>query len=166
MHSIQKISPCLWFDDQAEEAVDFYVGIFRNSRIMAVARYGDASQELHKRPAGSVMTISFELDGLSFTALNGGPAFQFTPAVSFQVNCESQDEVDYFWDRLSEGADPAAQQCGWLQDKFGASWQVVPTVLPQMMIDTDPARSARVMDAMLKMKKLDIALLKKAYAVI
>lgn len=164
MHNIQKISPCLWFDDQAEEAANFYTGIFMNSKITAVARYGEEGQEVHKRPPGSVMTVAFELDGIAFTALNGGPVFQFTPAVSFQVNCESQEEVDYFWDRLSEGGAPEAQQCGWLADKFGASWQIVPTILPQMMVDTDPARSGRVMKALMQMKKLDIAQLKKAYA--
>ncbi len=164
MHHLQKITPCLWFDSQAEEAANFYVGIFRNSRITAVARYGQADQEIHARPPGSVMTVAFELDGQSFTALNGGPMFKFNEAVSFQINCESQEEVDFFWDRLSEGGDPAAQQCGWLKDQFGAPWQVVPTVLAQMMSDPDPAKSARVMHALLTMKRLDIGLLKKAYA--
>ncbi|MBV8125976.1 MAG: VOC family protein [Paucibacter sp.] len=164
MHALQKITPCLWFDSQAEEAVEFYTTIFRNSKVTAVARYGDQGQEVHGRQPGSVMTIAFELDGQTFTALNGGPLFQFSEAVSLQVNCESQDEVDYFWDRLSADGPPEAQQCGWLKDKFGLSWQIVPTVLPQMMSDRDPARTGRVMAALLQMKKLDIGQLKKAYA--
>ena len=164
MHSLQKITPCLWFDDQAEEAANYYIGIFRNSKITAIARYGDAGHDIHGRPSGSVMTVAFELDGHTFTALNGGPVFTFNEAVSLQVNCDSQEEVDYFWELLSEGGDLAARQCGWLKDKYGVSWQVVPAILPHMMADADPTKSARVMNAMLRMKKLDIALLKKAYA--
>jgi predicted 3-demethylubiquinone-9 3-methyltransferase (glyoxalase superfamily) len=164
MHHLQKITPCLWFDNQAEEAVDYYISIFRNSRVTAVARYPEAGQEVHGRAAGSVMTVAFELDGQTFTALNGGPLFKFNEAVSMQVNCESQDELDHFWERLSAGGPKEAQQCGWLKDKFGLSWQIVPTVLPQLMTDADPARSARVMDALMSMKKLDIAALKKASA--
>jgi len=164
MHHLQKITPCLWFDNQAEEAVDYYISIFRNSRVTAVARYPEAGQEVHGRAAGSVMTVAFELDGQTFTALNGGPLFKFSEAVSMQVNCESQEELDHFWERLSAGGPSEAQQCGWLKDKFGLSWQIVPTVLPQLMTDPDPARSARVMNALMGMKKLDIAALKKASA--
>lgn len=158
-----KIAPCLWFDSQAEEAAKFYVGIFGNSRIVATSRYGEAGKEVHGRPAGSVMTVSFELEGQTFTALNGGPVFQLSPAISFQITCDSQQEVDHYWNKLSEGGDPKAQQCGWLQDRFGVSWQVVPRVLPEMLMDSDKARSARAMQAMLKMKKLDIAVLQQAF---
>jgi predicted 3-demethylubiquinone-9 3-methyltransferase (glyoxalase superfamily) len=164
MHTLQKITPCLWFDDQAEAAANYYISIFRNSRITAVSRYGEAGKEVHGRPPGSVLTVAFELDGHTFTALNGGPVFKFNEAVSFQINCETQDEVDYFWERLSEGGPPEAQQCGWVKDQYGLSWQVVPTVLPQMMADADPVRAGRVMTALMKMKKLDIAQLKRAYA--
>ena len=161
---VQRITPCLWFDNQGEEAAKFYTGIFRNSRIVDIARYGEAGREVHGRPPGSVMTVAFELDGQRFTALNGGPIFKFSEAVSFQVDCETQEEVDYYWDRLSEGGDEKAQQCGWLKDKYGLSWQVVPRVLIEMMSDPDPARSGRAMTAMLQMKKIDIAGLKRAYA--
>ena len=164
MHHLQKITPCLWFDNQAEEAVDYYVSIFRNSRITAVSRFPDAGQQIHGRPAGSVMTVAFELDGQTFTALNGGPQFKFNEAISMQVNCESQEELDYFWEHLSAGGPKEAQQCGWLKDKFGLSWQIVPTILPQMMTDPDASRSARVMNALLGMQKLDIGGLKKAYS--
>ncbi len=162
--SSQKISPCLWFDDRAEEAARFYVDIFRNSKIVKIARYGKAGQEIHGRAPGSVMTVEFELDGQTFTALNGGPQFKFNEAISFQVNCETQEELDYFWDKLSAGGDKAAQQCGWLKDKFGASWQVVPTVMQELMGDPDNAKSQRAFAAMMQMKKLDIAALKRAYA--
>jgi predicted 3-demethylubiquinone-9 3-methyltransferase (glyoxalase superfamily) len=161
---VQRITPCLWFDNQGEEAAKFYTGIFRNSRIVNIARYGEAGREIHGRPAGSVMTVAFELDGQRFTALNGGPIFKFSEAISFQVDCETQEEVDYYWDRLSEGGDEKAQQCGWLKDKYGLSWQVVPRVLIEMMSDPDPAKSGRAMTAMLQMKKIDIAGLKRAYA--
>jgi predicted 3-demethylubiquinone-9 3-methyltransferase (glyoxalase superfamily) len=161
---VQRITPCLWFDNQGEEAAKFYTGIFKNSRIVNIARYGEAGREVHGRPAGSVMTVAFELDGQRFTALNGGPIFKFNEAVSFQVDCETQEEVDYYWDRLSEGGDEKAQQCGWVKDKYGLSWQVVPRVLIEMMSDPDPARSGRAMTAMLQMKKIDIAGLKRAYA--
>jgi predicted 3-demethylubiquinone-9 3-methyltransferase (glyoxalase superfamily) len=164
MQVVQRIAPCLWFDDQAEQAVTFYTAIFRNSKIAKIARYGEAGREVHKKPVGSVMTVAFELDGQAFTALNGGPIFKFNEAVSLQVNCETQEEVDYYWEKLSEGGDKKAQQCGWLKDKFGASWQVVPTVLPGMMSDPDTAKSQRAFKAMLQMKKLDIAELKRAYA--
>jgi predicted 3-demethylubiquinone-9 3-methyltransferase (glyoxalase superfamily) len=160
----QKITPCLWFDDQAEEAVAFYGGIFKNSKIVTVSRYGEAGKEIHGRPAGSVMTIAFELDGQTFTALNGGPVFKFNEAISLQVNCETQAEVDHFWTRLSEGGDPSAQQCGWLKDRYGVSWQIVPRVLVELIMDPDAAKSQRVMTAMLRMKKIDIAALRRAHA--
>jgi len=164
MPVVQRITPCLWFDDQAEEAVAFYTGIFRNSRVVTVARYGEAGREVHGRPAGTVMTVAFELDGQAFTALNGGPVFKFNEAISFQVNCETQEEVDYYWAKLSEGGDEKAQQCGWLKDKYGASWQVVPRVLVELVSDPDSEKSQRAMVAMLRMKKIDIGELKRAYA--
>lgn len=160
---MQKITPCLWFDNQAEEAARFYTAIFRNSKIGNISRYGEAGHEVHGRPAGSVMTVTFELDGQAFTALNGGPVFKFNEAVSFMVNCESQGEVDFYWEKLSEGGDKQAQQCGWLKDKFGMSWQIVPTELGKLMSDPDSAKSGRVMQALLPMKKIDIAGLKRAY---
>jgi predicted 3-demethylubiquinone-9 3-methyltransferase (glyoxalase superfamily) len=163
MQVMQKITPCLWFDDQAEEAVEFYTAIFRNSKIVSVARYGEAGREVHGKPAGTVMVVAFELDGQAFTALNGGPMFKFNEAISFQVNCETQEEVDYYWEKLSEGGDETAQQCGWLKDKYGASWQVIPTVLPEMINDPDSEKSQRAMTAMLQMKKIDIDELKRAY---
>ena len=164
MPLIQKITPCLWFDDQAEEAVEFYTSVFRNSKIVKVARYGEAGREIHGKPAGTVMTVVFELDGQAFTALNGGPIFKFNEAISFQVFCDTQEEVDYYWDKLSEGGDEKAQQCGWLKDKYGLSWQVVPRVLPEMLTDSDSEKSGRVMNAMLQMKKLEIDELTRAYA--
>jgi predicted 3-demethylubiquinone-9 3-methyltransferase (glyoxalase superfamily) len=164
MPHVQKITPCLWFEDQAEEAAKFYTAIFRNSKIGTIARYGEAGREIHGKQAGTVMTVAFELDGQTFTALNGGPLFKFTEAISFQVNCETQEEVDYYWEKLSDGGDEKAQQCGWLKDKYGASWQVVPTLLPELIKDPDPQKSGRVMEALLQMKKLDIAKLKRAYA--
>lgn len=163
MQRIQRITPCLWFDDQAEQAAGYYIAIFKNSRIVGLTRYGEAGFEIHGRPAGSVLTVEFELDGQAFTALNGGPVFTFNEAVSFQVSCETQEEVDYYWEKLSAGGDEAAQQCGWLKDKYGVSWQVVPTALPQMLSDADYAKSERVMTALLQMKKLDIAALQRAY---
>lgn len=161
---MQKLTPCLWFDDQAEEAVEFYTGIFKQSRVLATAYYGEAGQEVHRKPPGSVMTIAFELEGQRYTALNGGPLFRFSEAISFQVGCASQDEVDYYWDKLGAGGPPEAQQCGWLKDKYGVSWQVVPDVLSEMLNDTDSERAQRVMLAMLAMRKLDIAGLRQAYA--
>jgi predicted 3-demethylubiquinone-9 3-methyltransferase (glyoxalase superfamily) len=163
MQTIQKITPCLWFDDRAEEAARFYTSIFRNSKIVNVTRYGEAGHEIHGRKAGSVMTVVFILDGQMFTALNGGPVFKFNEAVSFQVDCGTQEEVDHFWNSLSEGGDPAAQQCGWLKDKFGVSWQIVPGVLAGMLGDPDPEKARRTTEAMLQMKKLDIGGLKRAY---
>lgn len=164
MKSIQKITPCLWFDGQAHEAALFYTDIFPGSKVGAISHYGGQDAERHGQPPGSVLAVSFELDGQSFTALNAGPQFPFTPAISFQVNCETQEEVDHYWERLSEGGDPAAQQCGWLKDKFGASWQVVPTIVTDMLCGTDQAAAQRVMHAFLDMRKLDIQQLKRAYA--
>jgi predicted 3-demethylubiquinone-9 3-methyltransferase (glyoxalase superfamily) len=158
---IQAITPCLWFDDQAEEAAGFYVAIFPNSKITQIARYGKAGFEIHRRPEGSVMTVAFELNGHAFTALNGGPVFMFNEAISFQVDCQTQEEVDHYWDGLSAGGDEKAQQCGWLKDKYGVSWQVVPRVLRELIGDTDPEKSARAMQAMLQMKKLNISELQR-----
>ena len=152
-----RITPMLWFDNQAEEAAEFYTSIFRNSKIKDISRYGD----IGPGPKGTVMVVSFEIDGQPFTALNGGPQFKFTEAVSFVVNCEGQEEVDYYWDRLVEGGAP--QQCGWLKDRFGLSWQVVPTAAIEMLSDPDPVKSQRVMQAVMKMVKLDIGQLRKAY---
>jgi predicted 3-demethylubiquinone-9 3-methyltransferase (glyoxalase superfamily) len=154
---LQKITPFLWFDNQAEEAMNFYVSIFKNSKRGRISRYGEAGPG----PKGAVMVASFELEGQKFIALNGGPHFKFTEAVSFLVNCETQDEVDAFWEKLSEGGSKG--QCGWLKDKFGLSWQIVPTILGELMSDPDPEKSKRVMTAMLQMKKLDINALKRAY---
>ena len=153
---MQKIRPFLWFDGKAEEAANFYTAIFKGSDIVGIMRYGDAGPG----PKGSVMSVTFELNGQEFIALNGGPQFTFSPAISFFVTCESQEEVDELWDRLIEGGQP--QQCGWLTDKYGLSWQIVPTVLPELLQDKDPAKRARVMAAMLKMVKLDIEALKRA----
>ena len=164
MPSTQKIAPCLWFDDQAEEAVNFYASIFKRSKIVSIARYGEAGREFHGKPPGTVMTVAFELDGQAFTSLNGGPMFKFNEAISLQINCDTQEEVDHYWEKLSEGGDKNAQQCGWLKDKYGVSWQVVPTILPEMVMDPDAGKSQRVMNAMLQMKKIDIAELKRAYA--
>ncbi len=153
---MRKITPCLWFDTEAEEAAGFYTSVFKNSRILDVSRYGEAGP----RPAGSVMTVSFELDGQGFVALNGGPDFTFTEAVSFQVNCATQEEVDDFWNNLSEGGEEGP--CGWLKDKYGLSWQIVPTALSELLNDPDPEKSQRAMKAMLEMRKIDIAALKRA----
>ena len=159
----QRFQPCLWFDSQAEEAAQFYVGIFEDSRVLTITRYGKAGHEIHGRPEGSVMTVEFELDGQKFTALNGGPHFKFNEAVSFEIHCETQDEIDYYWDKLTAGGDVKAQQCGWLKDKFGLSWQVVPTEWSAMFSDETSEASQRAFEAMLHMKKLDIAELKRAY---
>jgi predicted 3-demethylubiquinone-9 3-methyltransferase (glyoxalase superfamily) len=159
-----RITPFLWFADQAEEAAELYVSIFANSRIVNVSRYGEEGREVHGRAPGSVMTVAFELDGQPFAALNGGPVFSFTEAISFSVACRTQAEVDHYWGRLGEGGDPAAQQCGWLKDRFGVSWQVVPTRLHELLSDPDPERARRATAAMLAMKKLDIAALERAHA--
>lgn len=162
--SIQKrIRPCLWFADQAEEAAQYYVGIFPNSRIVEVSRYGSEGFEVHGRPAGSVMTVVFELDGNPFMGLNGGPVFTFNEAVSFEITCETQEEIDYYWERLTEGGDPAAQQCGWLKDRYGLSWQVVPRGMEEMLAEPESPGAKRAMRAMLGMKKLDLAGLQRAY---
>jgi len=154
---MQRIVPCLWFDNQAEEAVKFYTSLIKPSKIGAIALYGDVGPG----PKGSVMTVDFELVGQQYLALNGGPIFKFTEALSLMVNCETQQEVDRLWEKLSEGGEKS--QCGWLKDKYGLSWQIVPTVLRELISDRDPARSQRVMKAMLQMRKLDIKALKKAY---
>ncbi len=163
MITTQSLVPCLWFDTHAEEAARFYTGIFKNSRIGTITRYSEAGREVHGRAAGTVMTVEFELNGQQFTALNGGPHFKFNEAISFQIMCKNQDEVDHYWNKLSQGGDPSAQQCGWLKDKFGLSWQVVPTVLLDMLTDSDREKADRAMEAMLQMKKLDIAELERAY---
>jgi predicted 3-demethylubiquinone-9 3-methyltransferase (glyoxalase superfamily) len=160
----QRISPCLWFDSQAEEAAKYYVSIFKNSKIVNTTRYGEAGKEIHGKPAGSVLTVEFLLDGVSFTALNGGPVFKFNEALSLVVNCETQQEVDYYWENLKAGGDEKAQQCGWLKDKYGVSWQVVPRALVELLSDKDRAKSERTMKAMLQMKKIDIDALKRAHA--
>src|SRR5712692_5896052 len=159
--TMQKITPFLWFDSQAEDAVKFYVSIFKGSRIRGVTRYDDEGAKAAGRPKGSVMTVAFELDGQEFTALNGGPVFKFTEAISLVVKCETQEEVDHFWEKLSAGGQEV--QCGWLKDRYGVSWQVVPTVLIELLQDKDPEKAKRVMAAMLKMKKIEIAALKRAY---
>jgi predicted 3-demethylubiquinone-9 3-methyltransferase (glyoxalase superfamily) len=164
MQNMQRIAPCLWFDDQAEEAAAFYTAIFRNSRIVRISRYGEAGYEVHGKQAGTVMVVAFELDGQEFTALNGGPVFKFNEAISFQVSCETQEEVDYYWEKLTAGGDEKAQQCGWLKDKYGVSWQVVPTVLIELINDPDPEKSQRAMQAVLQMKKIDIETLKRVGA--
>ena len=157
---MQKITPFLWFSDNAEEAVRFYVSIFKNSKIGKIARYGEAGEKVAGRPAGSVMTVEFQLEGEDFVALNGGPMFKFSEAISFVVNCETQEEVDYYWKKLSAGGKEV--QCGWLKDKFDLSWQIVPTILAELLSDKDAAKSQRVMQAMLEMVKLDIKKLKQA----
>ena len=154
---MQKITPFLWFDNQAEEAAKFYTSIFKNSKVGAISRYGDAGPG----PKGSVMVVSFQLDGQEFTALNGGPQFKFTEAISLVVNCETQEEVDMFWEKLSEGGQKI--QCGWLKDKFGLAWQIVPAALPKLMSSGDAARSNRVMQALMQMDKIDIKRLQQAY---
>src|SRR2546426_8938214 len=158
---MQKITPFLWFDDKAEEAVSFYTSIFKNSKIVKIARYGDAGAQVSGRPKGTVMTVAFQLEGEEFVALNGGPQFKFTEAISLVVNCQTQEEVDEYWKKLSDGGQEV--QCGWLKDKYGLSWQIVPTILSELLSAKDAARSQRVMQAMLKMVKLDIKKLKQAY---
>ena len=158
----QKITPCLWFDTQAEEAAKFYTAVFKDSRINKISRHTEAGRDIHGKEAGSVLTVEFELEGQVFTALNGGPHFKFNEAVSFQVMCEEQTEVDYFWQKLSDGGQEG--ECGWLKDKFGVSWQVVPQVLPQMLTDTDRAKRERAMTALMSMKKFDVAAPQRAFA--
>jgi predicted 3-demethylubiquinone-9 3-methyltransferase (glyoxalase superfamily) len=156
----QKITPFLWFDTQAEEAANFYTETFKFAKILSTQRYDDAGAKAAGQPAGSVMTVEFEIEGMKFVALNGGPIFQFTPAISFVVDCENQEEVDALWEKLS--ADPGSEQCGWCKDKFGVSWQIVPTRLNELLSDPDPEKARRAMQAMLTMKKIDIAELEKA----
>lgn len=160
MATLHKITTCLWFSHQGEEAARFYTGIFQNSKIGKIAHY---AQDMFDKKKGDVLTVEFELAGQPFTALNGGPVFQFNEAVSFQVNCDTQEEVDYFWTKLGAGGDERAQQCGWLKDRYGVSWQIVPTILPTLITDPDPVKAQRATQAMLQMKKLDIAALKKAH---
>lgn len=159
-----RIIPCLWFAEEAEEAARFYTSIFPSSRVTAITRYGEAGFEVHRRPAGSVMTVEFELDGQPFTALNGGPAFTFNEAVSFQVTCATQEEMDRYWERLSAGGDPKAQVCGWLKDRYGLSWQVIPAGMQEIFADGQTPGAQRAMTAMLRMKKLDMAELRRAAA--
>jgi len=162
MPAASKIAPCLWFDSEAEQAVAFYTRIFKNSRVVTTSYYGEAGREVHGRPPGSVMAIGFELERQSFTALNGGPLFRFNEAVSLQVNCASQEEIDYYWNALTVESDPAAQQCGWLKDRFGLSWQVVPDDIAQTLSGPDAVRAGRAMVALMKMKKIDLAALRNA----
>jgi predicted 3-demethylubiquinone-9 3-methyltransferase (glyoxalase superfamily) len=162
MQPIAKITPCLWFHERAEEAANFYVGVFPDSRITMTSRYGEAGREIHGKQPGEALTVEFELSGQTFTILNGSPAFPFSPAISFQVNCDTQDEIDYYWERLGEGGDAAARQCGWLQDKYGMSWQVVPSMMAELLDPSDPERADRVLAALMPMKKLDIAVLRRA----
>ena len=162
MATMQKITPNLWFDQQAEEAANFYVSIFKNAAIGRISRYGKEGFEIHKMPEGTVMVIEFELEGQKFTGLNGGPIFKFSEAISFIVNCDNQKELDYYWEKLSAGGDPKSQQCGWLKDQFGLSWQIVPDILPKLLSDPDAAKAQRAMKAMLQMKKIDIKALEEA----
>jgi predicted 3-demethylubiquinone-9 3-methyltransferase (glyoxalase superfamily) len=159
----QRIVPCLWFNQQAEEAAEFYVSVFPNSSVGKVIRYGEEGREVHGQAAGTVMTVDFELDGQKMTALNGGPAFQFNEAVSLQIMCKTQQEVDHFWDRLTEGGDESAQQCGWLKDRFGVSWQVVPEGMEEMLENPESEGARRAMAALLEMKKLDLHALRRAF---
>jgi predicted 3-demethylubiquinone-9 3-methyltransferase (glyoxalase superfamily) len=163
MATIQKIEICLWFDTQAEEAAKFYTSVFKNSKIIAMSHYGEEGHDIHKKSAGTVLTVEFEIEGQKFTTLNGGPDFKFNDAVSLIVNCNTQEEIDYYWDKLTPGGDPAAQVCGWLKDKYGVSWQVVPVALTEMTRDPHTEKTERVMKAMLKMKKLDMNELERAY---
>ena len=156
------ITPCLWFDTQAEEAANFYCSVFENAKVGKISRYPKAGQEVRRKPPGSVVVVEFEINGQTFTALNGGPNFKFNEAVSFQVRCETQAEVDYYWSKLTQEGEEGP--CGWLKDKFGLSWQIVPAAIPKVMTDPDPAKSERVMNAFLKMKKLEIAAIERAYA--
>ncbi|RFM26267.1 VOC family protein [Deminuibacter soli] len=163
MATMQKITPNLWFSNQAEEAANFYVSIFKDGKINRLTRYGKEGFEIHHMPEGTVMTVEFELAGQTFTGLNGGPLFKFTEAVSFIIHCKDQEETDYFWNKLTEGGDPKSQQCGWLKDKFGLSWQVVPDILPKLLMSNEKEKAGRAMNAMMQMKKIDIAALEKAY---
>jgi predicted 3-demethylubiquinone-9 3-methyltransferase (glyoxalase superfamily) len=163
MATMQKITSNLWFDTQAEEAVKFYTSVFKNAKVGRISHYGKEGKEIHGMKAGTVMTVEFQLEGQNFLALNGGPHFKFNEAISFIVHCDTQEEIDYYWEKLSAGGDKKAQVCGWLKDKFGLSWQIVPTIMAELMADANPKKAGNVMKAMLQMKKLDIAALKKAY---
>jgi len=160
--SRSKITPCLWFDGQAEDAARFYTSVFKNARINRISRYGEAGREVHGKEPGSVLTVEFEIEGQTFVGLNGGPHFKFNEAVSFQVFCDTQEEIDHFWQGLSAGG--AEGVCGWLKDKYGVSWQIVPSMLPQLIADPDSAKSQRTMRALLQMKKLDLEVLRRAHA--
>ncbi|MDM5294770.1 VOC family protein [Peribacillus simplex] len=162
-NKIQKITTNLWFDSQAEEAAKFYTSIFENSRIRRITSYGNEGNQIHGKPEGSVMTVEFDLEGQAFVALNGGPQFKFTEAISFIIHCEDQKELDYYWRKLSEAGDEKAQVCGWLKDQFGISWQIIPEILTEMVNDSNPEKSERMMKALLQMKKIDIKTLKQAY---
>ncbi|MDV7764553.1 VOC family protein [Peribacillus sp. CSMR9] len=162
-NKIQKITTNLWFDSQAEEAAKFYTSIFENSRIGRITSYGNEGNQIHGKTMGSVMTVEFELEGQTFVALNGGPQFKFTEAISFIIHCEDQKELDYYWGKLSEAGDEKAQVCGWLKDQFGVSWQIIPENLTEMVNDSNPEKSERMMKALLQMKKIDIKTLKQAY---
>lgn len=164
MANMQKITSNLWFNNQAEEAVQFYTTVFKNSKIVRTSRYGKEGFEYHHKPEGTVLTIEFQIEGQTFVALNGGPEFPFNEAISFIVYCDNQEELDYYWDKLSENGDPKAQMCGWLKDRYGVSWQVVPGVLPDMMTDPDMNKTDKVMKAIFTMKKLDLETLRRAYA--
>jgi predicted 3-demethylubiquinone-9 3-methyltransferase (glyoxalase superfamily) len=163
MQFANKIVTCLWYDTQAEEAANFYCSIFKNSKVGEISRYSEVGKEYHGKEAGSVLTVNFELEGMPFTALNGGPIYKFTEAISLQVFCDDQVEVDHFWTKLAEGGDKSGQQCGWLKDKFGLSWQVVPKEFMEMLSDSKSGNPQKAMAAMFQMKKLDIAELRKAY---
>ncbi|MFJ7364550.1 VOC family protein [Peribacillus frigoritolerans] len=162
-NKIQKITTNLWFDTQAEEAARFYTSIFENSKIGRITSYGNEGNQIHGKPEGSVMTVEFELEGQTFVALNGGPQFKFTEAISFIIHCEDQKELDHYWEQLSEGGDEKAQVCGWLKDQFGVSWQIIPENLTEMVNDSNPEKSERMMKALLQMKKIDIKTLNQAY---
>ena len=157
-----RITPCLWFDSQAEDAAKFYASVFKNSKIGKISHYGKEGFEVHGRKAGTVMTVEFEIEGQKFVALNGGPHFQFNEAVSFQIHCETQAEIDHFWSKLTEGG--KEQPCGWVKDRFGLSWQVIPNALPQMLMDENSEKAQRVMKSMLQMRKIDLDALKRAQA--
>jgi predicted 3-demethylubiquinone-9 3-methyltransferase (glyoxalase superfamily) len=162
MNLSQRLAPCLWFDQKAEEAANFYVSVFKNSKVVSVTRYPKAGQEVHKKQPGSVMQVEFDLDGQRFTALNGGPEFKFNEAISLQIFCTDQAEIDHYWNKLSQGGDPKAQICGWLKDKYGLSWQVIPAMLPDLFKEHDSPTAQRAMEAMLKMKKIDVKELERA----
>ena len=163
MAKVHDIVPCLWFESQAEEAAQYYTGIFKNGRVTKVTRYSEVGQEAHHRPPGSVMTVEFEINGKTFTALNGGPEFKFNEAISLQVMCEDQKEVDYYWEKLRAGGDPSAQVCGWLKDKYGLSWQIIPEEMLKLVEDQTRENGKRAFAAMMKMKKIDLAAIKAAY---